>query len=241
MRQKFVDEILNKVEDDYDSISVEFDSTRNHAWYEFEIYKELLSKGDKILDLGCGNGRLYDYLADNDIDYVGVDVSAELLNKARLKNRKSKNGRQCTFKKGSFLDLPYVRPVFNKIYCVASFHHIPGRKYRLQALENMKKILKDDGTLVISVWNLWQKRYRKYIFESLFRLNKYDFGDTFIPWGKTGVNRYYHAFSLFEMRTLLRESGFYIVDEIMVKKGSVTDNAFEAENFIFIAKPLMNE
>lgn len=241
MRQKLADEILNKVVDDYDAIADEFDGTRHFAWYEFEIYRELLKPGDKILDLGCGNGRLYEYLKPVGIDYVGVDVSLELLNKARLKYRSKAKLEKVQFKKGSFLDIPYVRPVFDKIYCVASFHHLPGVKYRREALLNMKKILKEDGMLVISVWNLWQKKYRKYIYESLFRLNKYDFGDTFIPWGKTGVNRYYHAFNLFEMRTLLRESGFYIVDEIMVKKGSVTEKFFEAENFIFIAKPLLDE
>jgi SAM-dependent methyltransferase len=241
MRQKIADEILNKVVVDYDQIADEFDSTRNNPWYEFEIYKELIRKDDKVLDLGCGNGRLYDYLESMDIDYVGVDVSTGLLEKARLKFRKKAKLQKVKFKKGSFLDIPYVRPVFDKIICVASFHHIPGKKYRMEALKNMKTVLKTDGTLVISVWNLWQKRYRKYIWESLFRLNKYDFGDTLIPWGKSGVNRYYHAFSLYEMRSLLRESGFYIVDELLVKKGSITENLFEAENFIFIAKPLINE
>jgi SAM-dependent methyltransferase len=241
MRQVFVDEILNKVICDYDEIAAEFDTTRKHAWYEFEIYKELLRQGDKVLDLGCGNGRLYDYLEPMKVDYVGIDVSAELLNKARLKYRKKAKLEKVQFKKGGFLDIPYVRPVFDKIFCVASFHHLPGRKARLSALANMKSVLKKDGTVVISVWNLWQKKYRKYIWESLGRMHKYDFGDTFIPWGKSGVNRYYHAFTLYEMRGLLREAGFYLVDELMVKKGSLVESFFEAENFIFIAKPIINE
>ena len=131
--------------------------------------------------------------------------------------------------------------MFDKIYCVASFHHLPGKNYRMQALENMKSVLKPDGMLVISVWNLWQKKYRKHIFKSLLNLHKYDFADTFIPWGKTGVNRYYHAFTIYEMRNLLRESGFYLVDEIMVRKGSVTEKILQAENFIFMAKPVLNE
>lgn len=235
MRQVVVDEILNKVVADYDEIASEFDITRKSAWYEFEVYKELLSVGDKVLDLGCGNGRLYEYLKDLDFEYVGVDVSSELLEKARL------NYKGVKFKKGSFLDIPYVRPVFDKIFCVASFHHLPGKKARLESLANMKSVLKKDGMLVISVWNLWQKKYRKYIWQSLGRLHKYDFGDTFIPWGKSGVNRYYHAFSLFEMRNLLREAGFYLIDEIMIKKGGMVENFLEAENFIFIAKPMLDE
>ena len=241
MRQKFADEILNKVVTDYDQIADEFDSTRNNPWYEFEIYKELLKQDDRVLDLGCGNGRLYEYLQPMGVDYVGIDVSQELLAKAKLKYRNKAKLNKVTFKKGGFLDIPYKRPNFDKIFCVASFHHLPGRKYRMDALANMKKVLKQDGVLVISVWNLWQKKYRKYIWESLLRINKYDFGDTFIPWGKSGVDRYYHAFSLFEMRNLLRDAGFYIIDEVMVKKGSVVENFLEAENFIFITKPLIND
>lgn len=241
MKKKFADQLLESVSTGYDTIAEEFDNTRNYPWYEFEIYRELLKQGDKVLDLGCGNGRLYESLKDFNIDYTGVDVSNELLKKAQLKFRKKSGLSTAKFKYGSFLDIPFKKKLFDKIYCVASFHHIPSKKYRLMALENIKKVLKNDGTLVISVWNLWQPRYRKYIYQSLFRLHKYDFADTFIPWSKSGVMRYYHAFTKSEMRTLLAESGYYLIDDFMVKKGSVTDSFFEAENFIFIAKPVRYE
>lgn len=240
MRQKYADEILNKVVDDYDSIAVEFDNTRNFPWYEFEIYRELLKKGETVLDLGCGNGRLYESLKDFNIKYVGIDVSKELLKKAQLKYRKKDGISSAVFKEGSFLSIPIKQRMFDKVYCVASFHHIPSRKYRLDALQNIKRVLKKDGTLIISVWNLWQPRYRKYIWKTLLNLHKYDFGDCFIPWSKSGVMRYYHAFSKSEMRSLFSDAGYYLVDDFMVKKGSITESVFEAENFIFIAKPIRN-
>lgn len=230
MKKKIADQILNKVVVDYDDIADEFNDTRKYAWYEFEIYKELLQENDVVLDLGCGNGRLYEALNVKNIDYTGIDVSRELLKKA------AKNYPKAKFKKGSFLNLPKFRRKFDKIYCVASFHHIPGTAYRKEALLNMKKILKKDGTIIISVWNLWKKKYRKHIWKSLLNLHKYDFGDTFIPWGKSGINRYYHAFSLFEMRSLLESTGFYVVEELMVKKNAIIENALDAENFIFIIK-----
>lgn len=241
MRQIFADEILNKVVLDYDEIADEFSGTRNYAWYEFEIYRELLHENDRVLDLGCGNGRLFEFLEPMGVKYDGVDVSEELLKKAKSKYKVAVKFKKAQFKKGSFLDLPYKKKVFDKIYCVASFHHLPGKHYRMQALENIKTVLKDDGLLVISVWNLWQKKYRNYILKSLLNLHRYDFADTFIPWGKSGVNRYYHAFTIYEMRNLLREAGFYLVDEMMVRKGSITEKVFEAENFIFMAKPVLNE
>ena len=98
--------------------------------------------------------------------------------------------------------------------------------------------LKQDGRIVISVWNLWRRKYRKRIYESLWRLHKYDLKDCFIPWSDSGVDRYYHAFTVFEMRSLLDQAGLYIVDEVYAKMGGVTDNFWEADNLVFIAKPI---
>ena len=52
----------------------------------------------------------------------------------------------------------------------------------------MKRILKDKGILIISVWNLWQKKYWKELLlgflRSIITLGTYDNNDTFIAWGK---------------------------------------------------------
>ena len=234
MRKTQADKLLRKVKKDYNKICEGFSSSRKHAWYEFDIYKEMLKDGDRVLDLGCGNGRLYSYLDDLDIKYVGVDVSDELLKQAKKIHKKA------NFKSGSFNKIPYKKPYFDKIFCVASFHHIPSREYRLKALKEIKRVLKKDGVVAISVWNLWQKKYRRYVLESLFRLNKYDFGDTFIPWSDSGVKRYYHAFTLFEMRGLLRDAGFFVVDEVLVNnKEGVVESFWKANNIVYIAKPMV--
>jgi ubiquinone/menaquinone biosynthesis C-methylase UbiE len=107
MRQKFADEILLKVVSDYNEIADEFSETRNHAWYEFEIYRELLKENDRVLDLGCGNGRLFEFLEPMKIKYDGVDVSSGLLSKAKRKYADSVKSGKAEFRKGGFLDIPY--------------------------------------------------------------------------------------------------------------------------------------
>lgn len=237
MKKEIADQLLNRVVTAYDSIADDFDMTRAHPWYEFEIYRELLKKGDKILDLGCGNGRLLDFIDKREVKYTGMDVSTGLLEAAERNFDHKRTKSDYQFREGSFLDIPYKKPWFDKIISVAAFHHIPSRKYRLQALAEMKRVLRKDGTLALSVWNLWNRRYGKYILESMFKMNKYSFGDCFIPFGKEKVKRYYHAFNLGEMRSLLRDGGFYIVDEIYVTQKKRVENWFEANNFVFIAKP----
>jgi len=238
MKKEQADKLIRKVKRDYNRIADHFDQTRSHPWYEFKIYRELLSEGDKVLDLGCGNGRLLEFIDRRNVDYTGIDVSEDLLKLAKKKYRKKKLKSSYRFKKGSFFRLPYKRPWFDKIFSIASFHHIPSVDYRIKALKEMKRVLKKDGTLVISVWNLWRGKYRKYIWKSLFNLKMYDFKDCFIPWGDTGIERYYHAFSVFEMRSLLHEAGFFIVNEVYVKKDGLTEDFWVADNLLFIAKPI---
>jgi hypothetical protein len=64
-----------------------------------------------------------------------------------------------------------------------------------------------------TVWNLWQKKYRARTFASVLRnffMRKYDWNDTFIPFQE--VERYYHAFTLSELRNLFEEAGLQIQD-----------------------------
>lgn len=236
MRKEQALKLISKVSNDYDEISKDFSSTRGHPWYEFEIYKELIKSGDKVLDLGCGNGRFYDFINDMEVDYTGIDVSEGLLNIAASRFKGKKFLSKFRFKVGSFLDIPYKRPTFDKIFCIASFHHIPSKELRVEALDEMRRVLKKDGLIAISVWNLWRKKYRKYIWASLFRIFKYDFKDCFVPFqGK--VKRYYHAFSLPEIRSLFSDSGFYIVEEKYVTRGGIIEKWRQADNFVFVIKP----
>ena len=51
-------------------------------WPEVVPYINLLKKGDKVLDVGCGNGRLLTAI-NKEITYTGFDFSETLINEAR--------------------------------------------------------------------------------------------------------------------------------------------------------------
>ena len=70
-----------------------FEQSRDKPWHEMAYFKELIKEGS-ILDLGCGNGRVYDVFMDNPkISYIGVDFSEKLIDLARerYKDIKAKN------------------------------------------------------------------------------------------------------------------------------------------------------
>ena len=63
---------------EYDAFAEEFSATREQSWPEFDKLKKHLQKGDRILDLGCGNGRLRKFLDEKLIPfgtYFALDVS----------------------------------------------------------------------------------------------------------------------------------------------------------------------
>ena len=70
----------------------------------FQVMTEIgIKSGDSVLDLGCGFGDFYRYLQSRKlhIDYIGVDINDDFINKAvEVKKTSAEN---CSFIKGDIL------------------------------------------------------------------------------------------------------------------------------------------
>ncbi|MBN1494223.1 class I SAM-dependent methyltransferase [Candidatus Peregrinibacteria bacterium] len=210
MKESTAKQLLKKVEQDYDLIADEFSETRKWLWPEFEGFKKYLKDGQTILDLGCGNGRLYPLLKDlKNLKYVGIDNNKKFVQLAKEKFKSAK------FLYGNALSIPYSSKV-DILFIIASFHHIPSNKLRIKCIQEIKRLLTPNSVLIITVWNLFQPKYFSYILKSLFKyfiqLGKYNWNDTFIPWGNKKVLRYYHAFNKRELKNLFVKNGFKILE-----------------------------
>src|SRR5665647_74780 len=118
MDPKLAEKIIEDTARGYDLISEKFTQTRNHLWKDLEFIGSYCKKGDKVLDFGCGNGRLLDFLSKKGINYTGVDISEKLLKEAQ--NHFQEPGIE--FQKISSLDsLPLESNSFNAIYAIAVF------------------------------------------------------------------------------------------------------------------------
>lgn len=215
MNRAYAQYILEKTREDYDKMAEEFSDTRAHIWEDLPYLKKFVKDGDKVLDLGCGNGRLIELFRDKKIDYTGADNSEKLIEIARkrYKDYTSENlSRQ--FVIGDALNLPFGDNTFDKIYSVAVFHHIPSKELRLEFLEEAKRILKKEGLLILVVWNLWQRKtswriFIKLTFLKLIGLSKLDFKDFWIPW-QNKISRYIHSFTRRELKNIALEAGFSV-------------------------------
>ncbi|MBU1018932.1 class I SAM-dependent methyltransferase [Patescibacteria group bacterium] len=210
MNESTAKKLLEKVKRDYAKIADDFDNTRKRGWKDFEVFDPYL-KG-KVLDIGCGNGRLKDYIGDR-AEYFGCDNNEKFVTIAKK--------RGGGFEIGDFLDLPYPDNHFDLVVSVAAFHHIPSRKLRKKALKEVKRVMKPGATGIFLVWNLWQRKYipifLKSCLRSLLTFGKYSPQDFFVPWGNK-ASRYYYAFTKRSLKKLFKKvaltpsgKNFYVI------------------------------
>ncbi|MBR8829290.1 MAG: class I SAM-dependent methyltransferase [Gomphosphaeria aponina SAG 52.96 = DSM 107014] len=96
-----------------------------------------------ILDIGCGNGSLSNYLAKKGHQVVGIEESASGIEIA------SANFSNCTFIQGSIYDFPYAR-VGKDFDLVISVEVIEHLLYPRELLRVAKNCLKPEGQILIT-------------------------------------------------------------------------------------------
>jgi len=211
---EFAKFILEKTKENYNLIAKEFSATRKEIWEELKFLFGDLKEGEKVLDLGCGNGRWYKVFKEKKVDYFGIDNSEKLIEIAKEKFPDAK------FFVGDALNLPFPDDFFDKVYSIALLHHIPSEDFRIKVLKEAKRVLKPGGILILTCWKIYRPReiltLLKYTFLKIIGRSKLDFKDFFVPWGKKTL-RYYHCFSKRELENLLRKVGFEILESGVVK------------------------
>ncbi len=107
----------------------------------------------RLLDLGCGTGRLCAHFAARGFECVGVDLSDEMLTKARA------NAPGATFVKGNLAEpLPVPDGSFDYAACLFStLGMVRGAENRTRVLLNAHRALKPGGRFVLHVHNRYYR------------------------------------------------------------------------------------
>ncbi|MFB6108410.1 MAG: class I SAM-dependent methyltransferase [Haloplanus sp.] len=189
----------------YNRIAAHFAATREHPWPEVESFVADAEAVARALDVGCGNGRHAELLADRAAEVVGLDASGGLLSTAR--SRATDRGFDLALVQGDAGRLPFRDDRFGLAVYVATLHHLRPRERRVASLDELARVLAPGGRALVSAWSTVHDAFDA------------DAGfDTTVDWTLPGgetVPRYYHVYDPAEFDRDLSASALVVRESFL--------------------------
>ncbi|KAK5815754.1 S-adenosyl-L-methionine-dependent methyltransferase [Linnemannia elongata] len=223
----------------YQAIAPHFSATRYKPWPVVEEFLKTMPVGYVGADVGCGNGK---YIGVNDkLFMVGSDRSSNLISIC------SERGHEAMVCDG--LALPYRSQFFDFAISIAVIHHFISPERRVAAIEEILRIVRVGGRVLIFVWALEQTGKRDFDKETQ---------DVFVPWALAKkpieskkssetkkpkansrpqgaaapvYNRYYHLFHKGELEDLV----------LQTNKASIVQQGYDRDNWWCILEKTRHE
>ncbi len=167
----------------------------------YGIFKMMLDKKDKILDVGCYPGHFTLCLKKIGYNVLGVDKNPK--RNAKFISDHSLKIKKCNIEKEK---LPFGSETFDKVLFVEVFEHLYTNP--IFALKEIKRILKKDGKLIFATPNGYSlKRIIHFI---LGRGLGADPLEAFGEYVSVGHHGHVREYSIRELRIFLKDIGFNI-------------------------------
>jgi len=159
-----------------------------------------------LIDLGCGTGRLCVHFAAKGYDCVGVDLSEEMLAKART-------NAGIEWIRGNLVELAEIADArFDYAACLFStLGMVRGAANREAVLRSAYRVLRPGGVFVLHVHNRWFRGLGwKRVFGHSLRALFGNAGDVTMPQAYAGAPLTLHHFTKGEVLAVLRKVGFAV-------------------------------
>ena len=111
-------------------------------WNCLKEWLAKLSKGDLLLDVGCGSGRASIPFAKNGVKVIGLDISEQMVLRAKNKSKKQGLTDYIDYIIGDSESLPFKNNSFDGVIAFGVLHHVPTPQ---KMLDQMSKVLKSGG------------------------------------------------------------------------------------------------
>lgn len=204
----------------YNSIAGHFSSTRYKAWPLVRKFVESLPKGSFMADVGCGNGK--NLALSDDIASFGCDYCEALV--------KIASGQHLEVARSDALTTPYRTASMDAAISIAVIHHFATQQRRAEAVQELLRIVKPGGRVLIYVWAREQPKKRC--------ADDNVSGDVLIPWEthkkfddmETVHPRYYHLFRKGELESLCLQ------DSRISSQCDVEESYFDKENWCIVLR-----
>ena len=146
MRKIFIDKNNKDYWDDrWESNGVDKDGFDNENMYPIKYANLAINDNDKILEAGCGAGRIYFHYKKRGFDIQGIDLSENGIKNILAKDKMAK------VSVSSITDTPYSSNNFDIVLAFGLFHNIENIEELKESFKETIRILKKDGKVVASV------------------------------------------------------------------------------------------
>ncbi len=114
---------------------------------ERKILRKVVTKDSRVLEVGCGKGRSLRDIIDITKNLVGIDNNEKAFKDGK---RNFENHPSIKILLADAIDIPFKDKSFDFVICMTTFVNFGNKKYK--ALGEMKRVLKEDGKIIISVY-----------------------------------------------------------------------------------------
>jgi SAM-dependent methyltransferase len=180
----------------YQEIAYHFSNTRVYKWSWIIDFLDTLNTNSLVYDLGCGNGRNMNH---GGLKFIGVDNCQNFIQICNQKNLKVINS--------NIIKIPLANDSADAIICIAVFHHLYSNQNRIDALFEMKRLIKKNGKILLSVWSINQPKKTGRVFNN--------YGNNIVLWNNNNgkiFERFYYIFKLDELKKIIDSVELIIVN-----------------------------
>lgn len=186
--------------------------------------------GSRVLEIGCGDGKVGRRLAARGCAYVGIDASGAMIQVAHERTHErllvsgysANNQLPITFFQADVLTPNWQGMVeaqtFDWILTFATLHHLPGAETRARVVRECVARLAENGRLVFSNWQFTRSERLKERVRAWAELGldeaQVEANDFLLSWERKGRRglRYVHLLDEAEARQLAEQAGLRVLE-----------------------------
>lgn len=180
--------------------------TASYLWpYEIVLFDKYVKPGMKVLDIGCGTGRSTHFLAERDVQVVGIDMTESFITKAK------ELYPDIDFRVMNATKLDFADQSFDFVFF--SNQGIDYTERRSEVAKEACRVLKTEGVFAYSSHNsLALPRTRKAWLNFLKNLPHWRWGYHFRVEHHPNGDLYVAHNNIWSEMRLLKEDGFKVVE-----------------------------
>jgi len=180
-----------------------------------------------ICDVGCGNGRFGQFVAEqlNDpvkLEYLGIDQDETLLTDA-VRSLQDNDSNTFQFEQNDIVEnllsdqsIVNNKQMYQLVVCFGVIHHIPSQVLRQKCMSQLARLVEKNGLLILTCWqfdknpSLMSRQLTAE--EADFTPSNLEENDYFLTWERNTIaTRYCHLVTKEEQDVLVKVSGLKLV------------------------------